>query len=154
VKGFVWFIGTRRNHTEASGLTTKLTTLSDIHRLSSRVQLPSLLMAIQLQNGPVIYQAPAPNFLGAFSDSCTAVVPECFIILSDIWINTRASLSGLPPQSSKRWIYWHDSGAGPAARSFVRRLSSTSRHDFNLFKPKMTLDIDEYLLGRFLNSCW
>ena len=154
VKGFVWFTGTRWNHTEASGFTTKLTTLSDIHRSSSRVQWPSLLMAIQLQNGLVIYKAPAPNFLGTFPDSCAAVVPDWFIILSDIWTNIPASLSDLLPQSSARWIYWRDSGAGPAARSFVRRLSSTLRHDFNLFKPKMTLDIDEYLLGRFLNSCW
>ena len=154
VKGFVWFTGTRWSRAEASGLTTELTTLGDIQLKAVRMRRLSLLRGIQPQNSLMIYMAPVPHFFGSFTISCATAVPESSIILSDTWTNTPASLSGLPPQSSAKWTCWPVFVTGPVAKSFGKRLSSTLQHDSNLLKPKMPLDIDEYLLGGFLNSCW
>ena len=153
-RGFAHFLGTRWSYAETSGLATEVATLSDIHRLAEGTRLLSLLTVTQPQNGLVIYTAPVPHFFGSFSVSCAAAAPEWSIILSDTWTNTPASLSGLLPQSSAKWTCWRVCATGPVAKSFVKRLSSTLQHDSDLLKPKMTLDIDEYLLGRFLNSCW
>jgi hypothetical protein len=150
----VWFTGTRWSRTEASGLTTELTTLGDIHRLAKGTRLLSLLMATHPQNGLVIYTAPVPHFFGSFSISCATAVPEWSIILSDTWTNIPASLSGLRLQSSVRWTCWRASATGPVAKSFVKQLSSTLQHDSDPLTPKMPLDIDEYLLGGFLIPCW
>jgi hypothetical protein len=150
----VWFTGTRWSRTEVSGLTTELTTLGDIHRLAKGTRLLSLLMATHPQNGLVIYTAPVPYFFGSFSISCATAVPEWSIILSDTWTNIPASLSGLLPQSSARWIYWRVSATGPVAKSFVKQLSSTLQHDSDLLTLKMPLDIDEYLLSELVSSCW
>ena len=152
--GFAHFLGTRWSHMEASELATEVTTLSDIHRSAEGTRLLSLLIVTQPHNGLVIYTAPVPYFFGTFSISCAAAAPACVIILSDIWTNTLASLFGLPQQSSARWTCWREFETGPVARWYVRRLSSTLQHDSDLLKPKMPLDVDEYLLGGFLNPCW
>ena len=152
--GLTHFLGTRWIYTEASGLATEVTTLSDIHRSSGSTRLLSLLMVTQPQNGLVIYTAPVPHFFGSFSISCAAAAPEWSIILSDTWTNTPASLSDLPPQSSAKWTCWPVCAMGPVAKSFVKQLSSTLQHDSDLLTPKMSLDIDEYFLGGFLNPCW
>lgn len=128
--------------------------VSDIHPLKIQLAPISVGMVIIGCNGLVIYTALVPYFFGNFSISCTAAVPEWSIILSDTWTYIPASLSVLPLQSSARWTFWRASVMQPVARSFVKRLSSTLQHDSNPLKPKMPLDIGEYLLGGFLNPCW
>jgi hypothetical protein len=149
----VWFTGTRWSRTEASGLTTELTTLGDIHRLAKGTRLLSLLMATHPQNGLVIYTAPVPHFFGSFSISCAAAVPEWSIILSDTWTNIPASLSGLPQQSSARWTCWRASVMGLVDKRYARPLSSTSLPNSGPLKHQIHHEVGEYLQSGFVMPC-
>jgi hypothetical protein len=151
--GFTHFLGTRWIYTEASGLATEVTTLSDIHRSSGSTRLLSLLMVTQPQNGLVIYTAPVPHFFGSFSISCATAVPEWSIILSDTWTNIPASLSGLPLQYSARWTCWRASVMGLVDKRYARPLSSTSLPSSGPLKRRIHHEVGEYLESGFVMPC-
>jgi hypothetical protein len=153
--GFTHFSGVERNHTEASGLTTKLTTLGDIHRSSAYGRLLSLLQGKQTNKSQVIYTALVPRNSGAFFNSSTAALAKWVtMFVGQSWTNTLVSLFGLHLQSSERWTCWPASVTGPAARSFGKQLSSTSRHDSDPPIHKMCPEVDEYLFSGLETPCW
>ncbi len=155
VMGFTHFSGVERNHTEASGLTTKLTTLGDIHRSSAYGRLLSLLQGKQTNKSQVIYTALVPRNSGAFFNSSTAALAKWVtMFVGQSWTNTLVSLFGLHLQSSERWTCWPASVTGPAARSFGKQLSSTSRHDSDPPIHKMCPEVDEYLFSGLETPCW
>ena len=152
-RGFAHFLGTRWSYTEASGLATEVTTLSDIHRSAEGTRLLSLLMATQPHKGLVIYTALVPCFFGTFSISCAAAVPEWSIILSDTWTNIPASLFGLPQQSSARWTCWRVSVMGLVGKWYARPLSSTSLPNSDPLKHQIHHEVGEYLQSGFRMPC-
>jgi hypothetical protein len=141
-------LGTRWSHTEASGLTTELTTVVDIHRSDTSTRMFTSAYVARSQNGQVIYTGPVPLPSRAFPNSSAAVPPKWVtIFVGQTWTNTLASHFGSRLQSSERWTCWPASETGPAARWYVKQLSSISQHDSDLLKPEIFLDVDEYLLG-------
>ena len=151
VMGFPHFSGVGWSDTDASGLTTELTTLGDIQRSANCTRTHSEVSAAQSQYSQVIYTARVPRVSGAFPNSSAAVPPKWVtIFVGQTWINTLASHFGLHLQSSESWTCLPTSVTGPAARSFEKQLSSTLLHDSDPLNPEMFLDVDEYLLGGIL----
>jgi hypothetical protein len=153
VKGFMHFLGVRRSGTEASGFTTELTTLGDIHRSAASARLLLRPTTIQTNFRLVIYTAPAPRNPGTFSNSSAAAPATWVTIFVGQWIDTHAFLFGSRPQSSERWTCWPAPVTGPAARSSGKRLSSTSQHDSVPPTTKMSPGVDEYLLSGLVTPC-
>jgi hypothetical protein len=154
-KGFRHFFGTRWSVAEASGLTTELTTLGDIHRSAAYGRLLSLLQGKQTNKAQVIYTALVPrNSEAFFNSSAAAPAKWVTMFVGQSWTNTLVSLFGLHLQSSVRWTCWPASVTGPAARSFGKQLSSISQHDSDQPIPRMRPEVDEYLLSGLVMPCW
>jgi len=144
-----------RSDTEASGLTTELTTLGDIQQLTSYTGLLSLVDAAPLQNGQVIYTAPVPRISRIISNSSAAAPPKWVtIFVGQSWTSTHASHFGSRLPSSERWTCWPASATGPAARWCAKQLSFTSQHDSDQPIIKMCSEVDEYLLSGLVSPCW
>jgi hypothetical protein len=120
-------------------------------QLSTETALDAFLMDAGRE---MIYIPLVPQISGDISNSSAADTPMCEIIFVGQWNNTRAFLFGLRLQSSARWTCWRVIEIQPGVKLCEKQLSCTLQHDSNLLKPKMPLDIDEYLLGGFLNPCW
>jgi hypothetical protein len=142
---FAHFVTTRWTHTEASGLTTELTTLSDITVVAATGKLLSRSRCSTYRCCSVIANAAVPVFFRITGNSYARLSAYWVtIFVGQSWTSTLASHFGSRPQSFERWTCWRARVTRLGVKWFVKRLSVISRPNSEQSKKQIQHEVVEY----------